>query len=147
MVDLCSSSDHNAKSCPYYTCHAKPNFAPHTDSSDVVLTLSDSSLPLAQCTGFEGGEPFRYVARLSGDSVCSESEDTFDMAHHLASTPLEGCHDMFVYEGSPSFGTNYIVPYSLERFHVSTFCSQPSFSPKLDFLMYPLIIWRFVILS
>jgi len=45
------------------------------------------------------GEPFGYAARLSGVSACLESEDTFDMAHNLVNTPLDGCHDMFVHGG------------------------------------------------
>ena len=36
--DLCNSFDHNVSSYPYYACYAHP----------------DSSLPLAQCTWFEG---------------------------------------------------------------------------------------------
>ena len=96
--DLCSSY-HNITSCPYYACYAQPDFAPPRDSTDVVLSLVDSCLLLAQCMGFEEGEPFGYAARLSGISACLESEDTFDMAHNLVNTPLEGCRDMFVHGG------------------------------------------------
>jgi len=53
--ELCSSSDCNLNSCPYYACCAQPGFAPPSDSTDVVLTLHDSSLPLAQCTRVRGG--------------------------------------------------------------------------------------------
>jgi len=84
--------------------------------------LLDSSLPLAQCTGFEGGAPFGYAARFSGENPCEESKDTFVMAHDLVDTPLEGCHDMFMHEGSPSLGCNDVIPNLLD-FHVSTLCS------------------------
>jgi len=72
--------------------------------------------------GFEGGEPFGYVARFSGKNACDESEDTFVMAHDLVDTPLEGYHDMFMHEGSPSLGCNDVIPSPLD-FHVSTMCS------------------------
>ena len=74
--DLCSSSDHNANSCPYYACYAQPDLVSPRDSTVVILTLLDSSLPFAQCTGFNGGEPFRCAAGLSGVSACLEWEDT-----------------------------------------------------------------------
>jgi len=83
--------------------------------------------------GVRGGEPFGYVARLSGVSECLESEDTFDMAHNLVGTPLKGCHDMFVHEECSSLGSNYVIPISLELSHVSFMCSQPSFSPEHSF--------------
>ena len=46
--DLCGSSNHNIVSCPFYACY----------------TQSDSSFPLAQCTGLEGGEPFGLIAKF-----------------------------------------------------------------------------------
>jgi len=38
-----------------------------------------------------------------------------------------------VYEGSPSLAYENVIPSSLEHSHVSTFCSQPSFPPELDY--------------
>ena len=43
-----------ANSCPYYACYAQPYFASPRDNTDVLLTLFDLSLPLAQCMGFQG---------------------------------------------------------------------------------------------
>jgi len=80
--------------------------------------------------GVRGGEPFGYAARFSGKNACKESQDTFIMAHDLVDTPLEGCHDVFVHEESPSLGSNHVLPSPLEHSHVSTFCSQCSLSPK-----------------
>jgi len=79
--DMCSSSDHNANSCPYSAYYAHP----------------DSSLPLAQCTGLEVGEPFRLVARLGMNNAYCGLETPFEEVHHLVKTPLERCRDMFVH--------------------------------------------------
>ena len=54
------------------------------------------------------------------------------MAHDVVNTSLEGCHDMFMHEGSPSLGCNDVIPNPLD-FHVSTMCLQPSSFPELDF--------------
>ena len=70
-------------------------------------------------------------------------EDTFDMEHNLVDTPLEGCHDMFVHERSPSQACDNVLPSPLEHSHVSIFCSQPSFFPEYT---YDVLILRFVIL-
>jgi len=51
---MCNSSDHNITSCPYYAYYAQPDFAPPKDITNVVLTLSDSFLPVAQYMEFEG---------------------------------------------------------------------------------------------
>jgi len=130
--DMCSFSDHNAYSCPYYACYVQPDFAPPRDNDDVILNLSNLPLPLGQHTGFEGGEPFGYVTRLSGVSACLESEDKFDMTHNLVDTLLEGCHDMFAHEGC--LGCDDGIPNSLEHSHVSSLLSQPLFS--LDYSLY-----------
>ena len=87
---MCNSSDHHAKSCPYYACYAQPDFASPRDYTDVVLTLHDSSLPLAQCTGFEGGEPLGYAAKFSRDNALCGFEDMLDREHNLVDTPLKG---------------------------------------------------------
>jgi len=121
--DMCNSSDHNITSCPYY---ASPR-----DKIDVVLTLPSSSVSLAQCTGFEGGEPFSYVAGLSGLNACLESEGIFNVVHDLDRTPSQGHHDVFVHEESSSFVANYVIPSSLERFCLSLMHSQPSFFPRV----------------
>jgi len=60
-------------------------------------------------------------------------EDTFDMEHNLVSTPLEGCRDVFLHEGSPSLTHDNVIPSPLEHSHASSLCSQPSSSsPELD---------------
>ena len=51
---MCSFFDHNANSHPYYACYVQPDFAPPRENDDVVLTLFDLSLSLAQLMGFEG---------------------------------------------------------------------------------------------
>jgi len=78
------------------------------------------------------GEPFGYVTRLNRTSACLELEGTFDEVHDLARTPLEGCHDVFIHEDSPSLGYDYVIPNPLDHSHVSTTCSQPSSSPEFD---------------
>jgi len=117
--DLCNSSDHNTISCPYYACYVHP----------------DSSLPLAQCTGLKVGEPFGLVAKFGMNNACCGLKTPFVELHHLVDTPLEGCRDMFVHEGSPSQVCDDVSPNSLERSHVSPMCSQPSFSPNYLFDM------------
>ena len=87
--DMCNSSNHNANSYPYYVCCAQHDFASPRFNTNVVLTLPDSSLPLAQCMGFKVGKPFGYVARLNGASACLEFEGIFNKVHDLAWTPLE----------------------------------------------------------
>ena len=57
------------------------------DNTDVVVTLHDSSFPLAQYTGLKVGEPFGVVARFI-DS-CFNSKDTLDKVYDLVETPLE----------------------------------------------------------
>ena len=70
--------------------------------------------------GLEGGEPFGLVARFDINNAFRGLEDAFDMEHNLVDTPLEGCHDMFVYEGSPSLGCVDAIPNFLERSDVFT---------------------------
>jgi len=61
-------------------------------------------------------------------------EDTLDREHSLFDTPLEGCREVFVHEGTFSFVCDNVIPNSLEQYHVSTMCSQPSLSsPELDY--------------
>jgi len=42
----------------------------------------------------------------------------FEEAHHLDETPLEGCRETFVHEGSLSLVCDDVIPNSLERSHV-----------------------------
>jgi len=79
------------------------------------------------------GELFGLGASFGMDNACCGLETSFDEVHNLLDTPLEGYRDVFVHEGSPSLGSNHVLPSPLEHSHVSIFCSQPSFSPKLDF--------------
>ena len=73
--DLCSTSSHNVSTCPYYLLYAH----------------SDLPLPLAQCTGLEGGESFGYAANFGMTDALWGLEETLEMEHHLVYTPLEGC--------------------------------------------------------
>jgi len=70
-----------------------------------------------------GGEPFGYVARLSGFNACKELEVTFDEVHNLVDAPLEECADMFVHRGWPSLDYSDVIPNTLDHSHVSTFYS------------------------
>ena len=59
---------------------------------------------------------------------------TLDREHNLVYTPLEGCQDLFVHEGSSSLTYDNVFPNSHEPYHVSTFSSPPSSSsPELAF--------------
>ena len=109
---MCNSFDHNITSCPYYACYAQPDFASLKGKTDLVLTLHESSLPLTRCTGIEVGEPFEF-ARFDEVNACEEFDDTFHMTYNLVDTSLEGCHDMFMHEGSPSLGCNDVIPNPL----------------------------------
>jgi len=85
---LCNSSDHDINSHPHYVCYTQPNFAPPMGNTKVVLTLHDSSFPLAKCTRLEVGEPFGIVARFSFNDACFKSGDTFDEVYDLDKTPF-----------------------------------------------------------
>ena len=92
------------------------------------------------------GELSRQGASFGMNNALCRLETPLEVVHNLVSTPLERLHAMFVHEGSPSLGSNHVIPNPLYYFHVSTMRSQPSSSfPELDFDM-PLIILRFVIL-
>ena len=79
------------------------------------------------------GEPFGLGANFGMNNALCGLEDTFGMEHNLVYTPLEGCRDVFMHEGSPRVGSNHVSPNPLEHSHVSPMYSQPSFSPALDF--------------
>ena len=63
--------------------------------------------------GLEVGEPFGLVARFGMNNACCGLETRFEEVHHLDKTSLEGCHDMFVHEGSPSLVCHDVIPNSL----------------------------------
>jgi len=97
--DMCNSSAHNVSSCPYDACY----------------THFDSSLPLTQSMGLEVDEPFGLGSGFGMDNACCGLETLFDEMHNLVDTPLEGCNDMFMHEGSPSLGSNHVIPNPLEH--------------------------------
>ena len=49
--------------------------------------------------GLEVGEPFGLGASFGMNNALCGLEDTFDEAHNLFYTRLEGCHNMFVHGG------------------------------------------------
>jgi len=53
--------------------------------------------------------------------------------HNLVDTPLEGCRDVFMHEGSPGLTCANVLPNPLEHSHVLTFCSPSSFPPAYTF--------------
>jgi len=55
------------------------------------------------------------------------------MEHNLAESPLEGCRDILMHEGSPSLTCDNVLPNPLEHSHVSSCCSQPSFFPEYTY--------------
>jgi len=95
---LCNTSTHNVSSCPYYAYYAH----------------SDSSLPLTRCTGLEVGEPIRLDASLGMNSVLCRFEYTLDREHNLVDTPLEGCREVFVHEGSSSLTCDNVPEKGVE---------------------------------
>jgi len=100
------------------------------DNTDVILILPGSSLPLAQWTGLEVGEPFGVIAGLKVIDVCFDSKDTVDEVYDLVKIPLEGFCDLFMHENFPSLGFNIILPNPLNHSYVFPMCSQSSSSPR-----------------
>ena len=47
-----------------YACYAQPDLASPKDNTDVVMTLPNSSFPLAQCMGLEVSERFGLLLGL-----------------------------------------------------------------------------------
>jgi len=76
------------------------------------------------------GEPFGLSTNFGMNNALYGLEATFDMEHNPVNIPLEGCRDVFMHEESPSLACENVLLSLLEHSHVSTFCSQPSFSPK-----------------
>ena len=70
-------------------------FASPRDNTDVVLTLLDSSIPLAQCMRLQVGNRFWFVDRFDVVDTYFESEEIFDKVHDLANLrPLWRGHVM-----------------------------------------------------
>ena len=110
---------------------AQPDVASPMDNTDIVLTLPDSSFPLAQCIGLEAGEAFGFIARFNVTNVCFKLEDTFHKVLDLVETPLEGSHDAFMHEESPNLDYDDIgLPNPFDHSYVSPICSLPSPSPE-----------------
>jgi len=81
----------------------------------------------------EVGEPFRLGASFGMNNALCGLEDTFDMEHNLVDTALEGCRDVFMHEESPSLACENVLPSPLEHSHISSLCSQPTFSPQYTY--------------
>ena len=96
--DMCSSSDHNVISCPFYACYAQP----------------DSFLRLAHYMGFEVGEPFGLVANFDINAAYYESKENYNVVYNLVETPLEGSCSVYVHEKSSSLGCKIFPPNSLD---------------------------------
>jgi len=88
--------------------------------------LPDSSFPLAQCTGLEVGEPFGEVAGFCVTHASFKPEDILAEVHDLDKTPLEGSHEVFMYEEFTSLDCNNVLPNPFDHSHVSPICSLPS---------------------
>jgi len=100
-------------------CFAQPDFASLRDNPDVVLTLPDSSFPLADYMGLEVGEPFGLVTKFSAMNACFELEDTLNQVHNLIKTPFEGSCDVFVHENSRGLGGDITLPNPHDHSNVS----------------------------
>jgi len=128
LCDLCNSSYDATSSCPYYACYDQFDFILSWDNTNVVLSVLGSSLPLAQCTELEEGDPFGFDGRFDVVDTCFELEDIFDKVHDLVKTLLEESYDVFMHEESPSLSfDNSFVPNLLDYLRVSPACSQPFF--------------------
>ena len=57
--------------------------------------------------------PFGYAAHFGMNYDLCGLEDTLDREHNLVSTPLEGCQDLFVHEGSSSLSYENVLPNPL----------------------------------
>ena len=95
---MCNSSIHNVSSCPYcaYCAHCY------------------LSLPLTQGLRLEVGEPFGLDASFGMNNDLCGFEDTLDRDHNLIDTPLEGCREVFVHEGSSSLTCDNVPEKGVE---------------------------------
>jgi len=78
------------------------------------------------------GDTFLLDASFGMNNDLCGFEDTLDREHNLVDTPLEGCREVFVHEGSPSVTYDNVMPNPLKHSPISIFCLQPSSSPELD---------------
>ena len=67
------------------------------------------------------GEAFGFIATLSG-AHC-ELEGTYYVDCNIVETPLEGCCDVYVHEGSSSLDFNYVSPSPADHSYASRTCS------------------------
>ena len=108
------------------------------DNVEVILSLRDSSFPLAQCTRLEVCGPFEGIARFSTVDACFKSEDIFGKMHDVLKTSLEGSCEVFMYEEPPSLDfDNIALRNPLDDSRVSPIRSLPS--PSLDYYFDVLI--------
>jgi len=94
---MCSYSSYNINSCPFCSCYTQSKFDSPGDTTDVILTLLDSSFLFAQCTGLDVGESFGLVIGFDVVDTCCESKDTFYVVHNLAMTLSEVSCDAYLH--------------------------------------------------
>ena len=94
------------------------------------------------------GETFGLGASFGMNNTLCELEDTFNMEHNLVDTPLEGCRDVFMHEGSPSLACEVVIMFSPVPLSISMFLPfvHNFYFPLSILMMCPLIILIFVIL-
>jgi len=100
-------------------------------STAFIMTFPDTPSPFVQSTEFEVGETLGVSASVDEDDTWSESDSVSIKVHDFYGTPTgTSCVDVVVAgPTSPDFIDN-ISPNSLDTFHASSSCSQPSPSPK-----------------
>ena len=91
------------------------------------------------------GKSFGLGASFGMNNALCELEDTFDTEHNLVDTPLKGCRDVFMHEGSPSLASNHDSPNPLS-IPMFLLCIHNLHFPLSILMMCPLIILIFVIL-
>ena len=70
--------------------------------------------------GLEGGESFGYAANFGMTDALWGVEETLDREHNPVYTPLEGCQDLFVHEGSSSLIYENVIPVSYTHLTLPT---------------------------
>ena len=65
------------------------------------------------------GETFGVFARFGIFDECFELKYILNEVHDLVETHLEGSHDVFVHEDSPSLGYTIVLPNPLDHSHAS----------------------------
>ena len=86
------------------------------------------------------GDSFRFDARFRVVDTCFESEGIFDKMHDLVETPLEGSHDVFVRDESPSLSFDDSVCAILLIIPMFHLCIYNPLLPLSMTLLSPLII-------